>query len=166
MMPSLCSLCRPSFSFAATYAADAAPSMARCGISTTMDGKIKRITERDDGKVMVFEVAATCIDDEDRMQSRQFRGLARILNTDKMKYGGDMYDVFDMKVAVFFDACSKVGIKQPHRIPSRSIANDEIVPLFAKSYTCANKNDSNLRFRNMPSVVSGASTRGKGSSET
>ncbi|KAK6225152.1 hypothetical protein QIS74_02515 [Colletotrichum tabaci] len=52
--------------------------------------------------------------EEDRMPSRQFGDLARILNTDKMKYGGDMYDVFDMKVAVFFDACSKVDIKPQH----------------------------------------------------
>ncbi|OBR02124.1 Glycosyl transferase [Colletotrichum higginsianum IMI 349063] len=69
---------------------------------------------RDSPRPSLPAMTATRNDDEDRLQSRQFGDLARILNTDKMKYGGDMYDVFDMKVAVFFDACSKVDIKPQH----------------------------------------------------
>ncbi|TIC89447.1 hypothetical protein CH35J_012888 [Colletotrichum higginsianum] len=52
--------------------------------------------------------------DKERLQLRQFGDLARILNTDKRNYGGDMYDVFDMELAVFRGACSKLEIRPQH----------------------------------------------------
>ncbi|KXH66518.1 hypothetical protein CSAL01_09572 [Colletotrichum salicis] len=52
--------------------------------------------------------------------SRQLSDLSKLV-TDDMKYSGEMYDVFDVKMNLFRDNCSKVGIEKHQLAPAFSI---------------------------------------------
>ncbi|KAF6781430.1 hypothetical protein CSOJ01_16080, partial [Colletotrichum sojae] len=51
---------------------------------------------------------------------RQLTDLAKLL-TDDMRYSGEMYDVFDLKLRIFRDNCDKVGITAQQLGPAFSI---------------------------------------------
>ncbi|KDN61364.1 hypothetical protein CSUB01_09653 [Colletotrichum sublineola] len=51
---------------------------------------------------------------------RQPTDLAKLM-TDEMKYSGEMYDVLDLKLNVFRDNCSKVGIEAHQWAPAFSL---------------------------------------------
>ena len=38
----------------------------------------------------------------------------KIYNSDDRKYGGEEYDILDVKLQVFYDCCSKIGIPETH----------------------------------------------------
>ncbi|GKT54387.1 glycosyl transferase [Colletotrichum tofieldiae] len=44
------------------------------------------------------------------LPSRQFGGLARLLNSDKIRYGGELWYVFPIKLAVFVTSYARFGI--------------------------------------------------------
>ncbi|KAK2005367.1 hypothetical protein LZ32DRAFT_642395 [Colletotrichum eremochloae] len=52
--------------------------------------------------------------------ARQLTDLSKLL-TDDMKYGGEMYDVLDIKLNIFRDTCSKVGIEEHQLGPAFSL---------------------------------------------
>ena len=43
-------------------------------------------------------------------QSKLLADLMKIYNNDDKKYGGEEYDILDIKLQVFYDCCTKVGL--------------------------------------------------------
>jgi hypothetical protein len=52
--------------------------------------------------------------DKDDTPSKLLTDLMKIYNSDERKYGGEEYDILDIKLQVFYDCCSKIGIQETH----------------------------------------------------
>ena len=50
--------------------------------------------------------------EQDRQSTKQLVDLMKIYSSDNKKYGGEEYDILDVKLQVFYDCCTKVGF--PH----------------------------------------------------
>ncbi len=52
--------------------------------------------------------------DKDDTPSKLLTDLMKIYNSDERKYSGEEYDILDVKLQVFYDCCSKIGIPETH----------------------------------------------------
>jgi hypothetical protein len=46
----------------------------------------------------------------DNLPTKLLTDLMKIYNNDDKKYGGEEYNILDIKLQIFYDCCSKIGL--------------------------------------------------------
>ncbi len=49
---------------------------------------------------------------KEEIPTKELTNLTKLYYSDDSKYGGEMYDVLNTKLQIFYDYCNKAGIRQ------------------------------------------------------
>ncbi len=51
----------------------------------------------------------------EEIPTKELTNLTKLYSNDNNKYGGEIYDILDAKLQIFYNYCNKAGIRQQQR---------------------------------------------------